>query len=705
MLKNIYNALERPHLSRFGYLVQKLILLNILLNVASFMISFFFHPNANIVSLIGIVANVTVIIFIVELLARYIVIGQDPRYRGVIGRIKYTFSLYIMIDIIALIPYFVASISADVMLIRVLRFIRFLRILKLMRMKKFIKKFLSINSFASSTITMQIIVLFTLSLLIILLFSYTYSSAEHSVLIFMDPTYITESNGYIELFLGVLELIVGLFIGGALISIITSTLVNITNVINNGYLPYKEREHIIIISHNSKLEFIMDEANKYFRDKGEEQDIVLFLPNISDISSYKTNIDDYDSLDITYITGDALNWNSYERININSAQKILMLLDTESEIKNQNRKISRFILTNPHFDNKELSFVIETKDITYSADIYRYIFDGITNRYSLIDNKDLIAKFLNRSIVNHDYFQIFSELLSFDGNEFYEIKASDVFDESLSFERAYMHFTNGVLVGVVKDNKLVLNPNSEILVEADDTLIAVLEDVYAYELESNIDFKLESQRVEKPHLKENKNICIVGDFSDIHIEDITHFLTDKSVKNSLSLVPEDGDYLKREIWDDLEQRDLDIIILNLEDEYEFALTLYLKSLYKDKPEFLEKLINIIHDPVTALLIQGSEQNKNIILSKKIIGEYITQILFNPSIADIFDEITQAKGSELYVLDFEEYEALRVLEYKALKYNLVKNGMIYMGGFVENEFVFDLKDVKKASRIVVLAEGI
>lgn len=52
----------------------------------------------------------------------------------------------------------------------------------------------------------------------------------------------------------------------------------------------------------------------------------------------------------------------------------------------------------------------------------------------------------------------------------------------------------------------------------------------------------------------------------------------------------------------------------------------------------------------------------------------------------------------------EYPLLYELEYKALKSTLLQNGMIYIGAFIEDEFVFYSKEPYKANKIVVLAEG-
>jgi len=186
------------------------------------------------------------------------------------------------------------------------------------------------------------------------------------------------------------------------------------------------------------------------------------------------------------------------------------------------------------------------------------------NHYTLVNNNDLIAKILNRSVVNYDYFKIYSELLSFEGNEFYTIDYTDIFDQELTFQEAFS----------------------------------------------------------------------------------------KSSDKLREIIRSDGNYMDLSLWDELQNSNVDVIILNLEDEYEFNLTLYLQSIYKNKPDFLVKLVNILHSPTIAMLLNTNRRNSNnsTILSQKLIGEFISQALFNPYTYDIFDEITQSKGNELYILD-------------------------------------------------------
>ena len=704
MIKQLYNILERPHLVKYGYLVQKLILLNILANIASFSIPYFFNVDKSISTFLIHINTATVLLFIVELLARYIAIGVDKQFSGIVGRIKYTFQFYTLVDIVSILPFFLLSYNLSYL--RIIKFIRFVRVLKLIRMKKIIKKFVNIHAFATSSLATQSAVLISASAVFIYLFSYAYGSFSESAMVFLDPPQIGELHTDFHIVVGVIELIVGLFIGGALISIITSSLEQMIKSINSGYFTYKESGHIVIINKNLKLDFIFDEINKYYIGEQEEQNIVLLLAP-TQIEKFKKSLKQYSNLDITAIAGNPLNWNSYERVNLNKASKVIVLLSRE-KIKNQNKKITKFITNNAGFTNEDLSFVIETEHLQYSNEIYDYIFDGVTNHYTLVNNSDLIAKILNRSVVNYNYFKIYSELLSFDGNAFYTIDYIDIFEQELTFQEASLRVTKAVLTGIIRDEEVMLNPPSYIKLLSSDKLIMIMEDRFSYEIDKSYTLPQNNSLTSaKPQLKEERNIVIVGNHTDIDMSSITQFLVSKSISNLREIVRADGNYMDLGLWRELENSNVDVIILNLEDEYEFNLTLYLQSIYKNKPDFLVKLVNILHDPTIAMLLDTNKRRNStnsMILSQKLIGVFISQALFNPYTYDIFDEITQSRGNELYILNKTAYANLYKMDYITLKSTLLQNSMIYIGSFIDSAFVFDSTEIQRAEKIVVLAEG-
>ncbi len=78
-----------------------------------------------------------VVIFAVEYVARVWVAGEDPRYRGLTGRLRYMFSPYALADLVAFLPELLwllfAPADADSQLLMILRVLRLARLAKIAR--------------------------------------------------------------------------------------------------------------------------------------------------------------------------------------------------------------------------------------------------------------------------------------------------------------------------------------------------------------------------------------------------------------------------------------------------------------------------------------------------------------------------------------------------------------------------------------------
>ncbi len=77
--------------------------------------------------------TVSVIIFTIEYLLRLWSSSYDPKYsHKVHGRLKYMFSMYALIDLVAILPFYIHEIySLDLRLLVMLRLLRFLRLFRL----------------------------------------------------------------------------------------------------------------------------------------------------------------------------------------------------------------------------------------------------------------------------------------------------------------------------------------------------------------------------------------------------------------------------------------------------------------------------------------------------------------------------------------------------------------------------------------------
>ncbi|TGG92800.1 ion transporter [Natronospirillum operosum] len=76
-------------------------------------------------------------VFTLEYLARVHAAGEDPRYRGLVGRLRYMVSIWALIDLVALLPFYFGILGTSNAFF--LRLIRLLRLLRLSRLGRFSK--------------------------------------------------------------------------------------------------------------------------------------------------------------------------------------------------------------------------------------------------------------------------------------------------------------------------------------------------------------------------------------------------------------------------------------------------------------------------------------------------------------------------------------------------------------------------------------
>ncbi len=704
MLYELYKTLEKPQASKYGVFVQKLILLNVLINII-ISLSTNFVSN-DIKNFLLYIEYITVFFFCIELILRYVSIGCNSYYKGLKGGIKFTFTPFILIDIISLIPYFITSIPVDTLLARLVRFLKYFRVLKLLRLKDLIKSFFSISTFASSSIKVQFLVLFIFSIVFISIFSFILDSEKISMMVFLDPPALAEIDNHKDMVFGVIELILGLLIGGTLISIITELLTNVSEDIQNGYYPYKDEDHILIMNHNSKLEFILKEINYYYNSLEKVKDVVLFLPFVENIEDFRQNLKEYSNIQITLIKSDLFHWNSYEKLNINFAHKVIILKDENCDTEYLNIKLTKHILSHKKFKNNQADFIIESKNNKQEEAIYNEIFSQSQNKFTIINHNKIIQNFLNRSIVEPDYFKVYSSLLSFKDFEFYILDFKDLYQDEKTFEQIYLSFDRGVLIGMIKDNKLILNPNKDLIVRSEDKLISIMKDRFDYSIIEEKHFDIKPIKIANPSLKSKRKICIVGDYENINEKYLYEFLDEESIKTLEKIVEsKKSRYKSLEFWDNIIEQNYDMIILNFEDDFEFMLTMYLRNIYKENKKFLNSLVNILHNPINYKLLYNKDLTNSIILSEKIVGEFMSQSIFNSYIIHIFDELTHSKGSEFYILEKSSYNKLFSMDIDKLKFNLLHNNIIYIGLIKNNKFIVNCDSLDDVDKIVILAQGV
>ena len=127
--KQLYAIFENPRKHKYGILIQSLIFLNISISI----IVMFLQTEKNLseyFDIFKIINMINVMLFTLEYILRVYAVGFNPR----IKRINYMSRPMMVIDLIAILPFYLTFFNIDFGFLRALRI---LRIFKLFRLAKF----------------------------------------------------------------------------------------------------------------------------------------------------------------------------------------------------------------------------------------------------------------------------------------------------------------------------------------------------------------------------------------------------------------------------------------------------------------------------------------------------------------------------------------------------------------------------------------
>ncbi len=701
----LYKALEKPEISRYRYIVQWLIFGNLLLNIGATIAPELFQLTPKVIQFCYFVEVITVMIFAIELIARYTVIGFDPRYTGIKGKLKFTFTPLTLIDWLTILSFFLTFITSNVAFSRSLRFIKYIRLLKLFRIQSLFRRFFSIRFFATSPIWLQFIILLLTSATCITIFSFIFDN-HLSMMIFLAPEGLAEITDKTELFLGVVELIFGLIIGGTLISIITELLTNVSNDIKNGEYPYKGKNHIIIVNYSPIVDILLSQINFYYQSIEQRKDVVIFLPKEENGLENFPKLTDYSYLDCFIVRGNAFQWESYEHLNINTAQYLLFVKNQDNK-SYLNEKMLRFLTSHVNFFNKQLKMIIEISK-HYDELIYNQILVNVTNPYFLVNQSEITENFLKRTIVDPLYFSIYSYLLSF---QYVNFVLESIPQSCTYFKDVNSYYSDNVVLGLMREEKLILNPNDNFcVIDTDKAILLKIRNKALSLSERDGDIICsKSPVIEQPRLKIKRKIVIVGNYQFLNCTKICDFLDEESIKQLNTIIPSNNDYLNINFWNNLLEN-FEYVILNIDDDdVQFMIMMLLESEFKGNNRLLNRFINIIHQRVNEQFFINSTHNYNLIVTQKIFGCFVAQMLFDHRVKTIFSELTESYGNEIYILPRKNdiYNCLFSLEKQGLKKVLREHNMTYLGVVdSDNNFILDDEFIlTEMQAIVVITRGV
>lgn len=136
MKNSIYLILEKPTSHRFGKWMNLFIFFLVVMSTISLYLSSV-KDLKSYSAIFDLIELIAMVFFTIELILRFIVIGEDEKYKGFYGRLKYCLHPFIIIDLLVVIPYYLLFFGIDLIFLRVLRLLRIFKLFRHTQYDKF----------------------------------------------------------------------------------------------------------------------------------------------------------------------------------------------------------------------------------------------------------------------------------------------------------------------------------------------------------------------------------------------------------------------------------------------------------------------------------------------------------------------------------------------------------------------------------------
>ncbi len=266
---------------------------------------------------------------------------------------------------------------------------------------------------------------------------------------------------------GVIISLAGILIFSLLIGILSSKLTEKLDLMKRGKSPVVEEGHTVIVGTGDKLFDVVREiveANENQSDRA----IAVFspVPKQDMEEAMEERVDDFKGTRMAYRTGRTSDLDALRMLNLGAARSLVVLGDSDPE----NVKVlmaARSLMSGRR--QKRISAVCEIRDqrMGYIAELS---FPGVR----WVNVGEVITRLVVQVCRHPGLSRVYSELLSFRGNEIYYQSHRAM--HGRTFGELAMCTTQSVLLGLARNGEVVLNPSPETRVSRGDELIVLTRD-------------------------------------------------------------------------------------------------------------------------------------------------------------------------------------------------------------------------------------
>lgn len=469
----------------------------------------------------------------------------------------------------------------------------------------------------------------------------------------------------------------GLFIVASLIGVIASAFDQKIDELRKGRSTVIERDHTLILGWSDKVFQIVNELCTANESRGKAAIVILADKDKVEMEDIlRSKVPNRGKTRIVCRSGSPMDLTDLELVAPHEARSIIVLAPEDSDDPDVDVIKTTLALTNnPRRKNGRYHIVGELRE---PANLETAKLVG-RDEADWVVGAELISRITVQTCRQSGLSLVYTELLDFAGHEIYFTSQPSL--AGMSYAQAQLAFDDSVVIGIVHDGAVTVNPAPDAVLETDDQLIVIAEDDSTIRLGSRAAVPDESafSAAEPPPARPERTLILgANPRLPAVLAELDQYVTAGSEAvvvadhkrpslpelSRLAVRYERGDTTSRAVLERLEPAGFDHIIVLADSEHRGtqradARTLVTLLNLRELSAAAERPFSVVSEMLDDRNRELAEvtQADDFIVSDRLISLMLSQLSEHEKINDVFEDLFDPGGSEIYLRPASDYVLL------------------------------------------------
>ena len=509
----------------------------------------------------------------------------------------------------------------------------------------------------------------------------------------------------------ILAVMVGLILFSSMVAFITSVFEAKLDELRRGRSLVLESDHTLILGFGDRILEVIRELIEANESESDASIVILAENDKEEMDNIiRDNISDFATTRVITRSGVVTNINNLKKVMAENAKSVIIMNSAASWRPESEKTLADALVL------KSIMSIIAVCDgnvhppivCEIHSDRDRGLAENISNGdVKALNEVSVLSRMIAQLALSKNGLSIvYSDMVGFDGNEFYFYRPDDGWGGNLTFGDSINRFKSSTPMGVHNSKgEIILNPSKDMPIESDDELIIFAEDdstIFYFEepifkpSTSEIPISVvepKSHRIallnwttktaiilEKlcSYLPKGSELCVFvsGKVPEMDLSNATLAEDYPDIEISMN----DMDLNDLNSLNEIEPQNFDSILIlspggtTIEemDAYVISLLIRIRQILiknsgaksGSESRAWPKLITEVMDSenIDIILNSGVE---DFMVSNQFVSQIMAQVSEEPMALDVYDDLFQAEGSELYIkpasyyFDFKNREAITI----------------------------------------------